>query len=108
MFMIFCFVSEMARQDLSQLGVGDIKRLARVRSLTSLQCNYCSLTAEITATFISSVARPASGIKQLGLVRSDLTRIPTSLLLRARNNLQHLNINYCKLTQHQRAALKLK
>ena len=96
----------MTRQDLSQLSVGDCVKLLRVRSLTSLQCNYCNLTVEITAALISSVTRPASGIKHLGMVRSDLTRVPTNLLLRARSRLQHLNINYCKLTQHQRAALK--
>ena len=101
-------MSEMARQDLSQLAVSDCVKLLRVRSLTSLQCNYCSLTAELTAALITAVTRPASGIKQLGMVRSDLTRIPAGSLLRARESLQHLNINYCKLTQLQRAALKLK
>ena len=96
----------MTRQDLSPVSVRDCVRLARVRSLTSLQCNYCNLTAEITTALITSVTRPASGIKHLGMVRSDLTRIPSEVLLKARNNLQHFNINYCKLTQLQRAALK--
>ena len=96
----------MARQDLTELGVGDMTKLLRVRSLTSLQCNYCSLTVELTAALITSVARKASGIKHLGMVRTDLTRIPANVLLRARNSLQHLNINYCKLTQLQREALR--
>ena len=51
------FVPEMTRQDLSQLSVGDCLKLLRVRSLTSLQCNYCTLTVEITAAFITSVSR---------------------------------------------------
>ena len=63
-------MSEMARQDLSQLAVSDCVKLLRVRSLTSLQVNYCSLTAELTAALISAVTRPASGIKQLGMVRA--------------------------------------
>ena len=96
----------MARQDLTELGVGDMTKLLRVRSLTRLQCNYCSLTVELPAALIASVARKASGIKHLGMVRTDLTRIPANVLLRARNSLQHLNINYCKLTQLQREALR--
>ena len=96
----------MARQDLTELGVVDMTKLVRMRSLTSLQCNYCSLTVELTAALLTSVARKASGIKHLGMVRSDLTRIPANVLLRARNSLQHLNINYCKLTQLQREALR--
>ena len=99
-------VVEMTRQDLSPVAVRDCSKLARVSTLTSLQCNYCSMTSEITSAILSSVIRPTSAIRQLGLVRSDLTRIPVKTLLTARQTVDRLNINYCKLTQQQKAALK--
>lgn len=99
-------VMEMTRQDLSLLTVRDCTKLARLRTLTSLQCNYCSMTDEITSTLLTSATRPASGLAQLGLVRADLSRIPVKTLITARNNLTRLNINYCKLTPQQRAAIK--
>ena len=99
-------VVEMTRQDLSPVAVRDCSKLARVSTLTSLQCNYCSMTSEIPSAILSSVTRPTSAIRQLGLVRSDLTRIPVKTLLTARQTVDRLNINYCKLTQQQKAALK--
>ena len=97
---------ELTRQDLCHVPVHDMTKL--ILSLRKLSCNYCNMTMEMTMMMVKTVGRIGSNMRSLGMIRSDLTNIPTQDLQRALKKLDQFTTNYCKLTKQQKAILNKK
>ena len=94
---------ELTRQDLCHVPVADMTKL--ILSLRKLSCNYCNMTSEMTMMMVKTVGRTGSKMRSLGMIRSDLTSVPTLDLERAVKKLDQFAINYCRLTEKQKAIL---
>ena len=91
---------ELARQNLIDISVGDMSKM--VTSVTRLGLNYCRLSHELILAILTASVRKEARLRQLGLIRSDLTSVSPALLARATKRLESLNLNYCKVTKEQK------
>ena len=76
-----------------------------VISVTKLGLNYCSLSQEMILAILTASGRTGTRLRYLGLIRSDLCRVPVTTLARAKTRLDSLNLNYCKMTKEQKSCL---
>ena len=83
------------------ISVGDMSKM--VTSVTRLGLNYCRLSHEMILAILTASVRKEARLRCLGLIRSDLTRVPATLLDKAIKRLDGLNLNYCKMTEDQKS-----